>query len=271
MTHALSTRASQHICDVLVSIVESKVGDVAAKHAKSVCSLGKYGKFAYAYHRRDGVRVYLRSSESDGEQLPSFLANAGTLTLKKRNAMGSPWAKLWPYYMEIDSDVTAIEAVPLLAYAARIRKAADGVYLLPSETEATEIPEGGKTTVEVSRYERDPGARARCIKIFGTVCSVCDFEFGRIYGDIGAGFIHVHHLTPLSLIGKRYTVNARTDLRPVCPNCHEMLHRKTPPLTIEELKARISWCHRSSISELPAPRVQNLCPCLQAACDGSPI
>jgi 5-methylcytosine-specific restriction protein A len=76
--------------------------------------------------------------------------------------------------------------------------------------------------------------------MFGTACSVCGFDFERAYGDIGAGFIHVHHLMPLSMIGKRYSVNVRRDLRPVCPNCHEMLHKKKPPFSVEELRARIS-------------------------------
>lgn len=27
-----------------------------------------------------------------------------------------------------------------------------------------------------------------------------------------------------------------SDLRPVCPNCHAMLHKKNPPYTIDELR-----------------------------------
>ena len=55
----------------------------------------------------------------------------------------------------------------------------------------------------------------------------------KVYGDIGKGFIHVHHLTPLWDIRQGYEVNPVKDLRPVCPNCHAMLHRGTP-YTIEE-------------------------------------
>lgn len=49
----------------------------------------------------------------------------------------------------------------------------------------------------------------------------------------------MHHLTPISSIGKEYQLNVDTDLAPVCPNCHYMLHRKDPPYTIEELKEKI--------------------------------
>jgi 5-methylcytosine-specific restriction protein A len=56
---------------------------------------------------------------------------------------------------------------------------------------------------------------------------------------MGEGFIHVHHLVPVAKIKKRYRVVPSRDMRPVCPNCHEMLHRKTPPFTIEEMRGII--------------------------------
>ena len=65
---------------------------------------------------------------------------------------------------------------------------------------------------------------------------VCDFDFQKTYGKIGKNFIHVHHLTKVEDIGNKYEVNPINDLRPVCPNCHSMLHKQEPPLTIEELK-----------------------------------
>ncbi|MBL7811124.1 MAG: HNH endonuclease [Bacteroidetes bacterium] len=65
---------------------------------------------------------------------------------------------------------------------------------------------------------------------------VCDFDFQKTYGKIGKNFIHVHHLIKVADIGSKYEVNPIKDLRPVCPNCHSMLHKKEPPLTIEELR-----------------------------------
>jgi 5-methylcytosine-specific restriction protein A len=57
------------------------------------------------------------------------------------------------------------------------------------------------------------------------------------YGKIGDGYIHVHHLTPLNALkGKPQKIDPIKDLRPVCPNCHEMLHKTDPPYTIERLK-----------------------------------
>lgn len=103
----------------------------------------------------------------------------------------------------------------------------------------TSLTEGLKRTITVNTYERNPKARQKCIEHWKSVCSVCDFDFEKKYGDLGKGFIHVHHLVPVSEIGKTYQVDPLNDLRPVCPNCHSMLHRKNPPLTIEELKEEI--------------------------------
>ncbi|HHO0788469.1 HNH endonuclease [Aeromonas allosaccharophila] len=61
-------------------------------------------------------------------------------------------------------------------------------------------------------------------------------DFGEKYGELGKGFIHVHHMMPLSEIGEEYVVDPIKDLIPVCPNCHAMLHRRNPPLTIDDLR-----------------------------------
>jgi 5-methylcytosine-specific restriction enzyme A len=99
--------------------------------------------------------------------------------------------------------------------------------------------EGAKRTIIVNAYERNSKARQLCIKHYGTTCSICNFEFEKKYGEHGKDFIHVHHLTPISDIGDHYEVDPVKDLRPVCPNCHAMLHTVIPPLTIEELKSML--------------------------------
>lgn len=96
--------------------------------------------------------------------------------------------------------------------------------------------EGRRLDVTLSAYERDPAARAACIAAHGPACAVCGLDFGKRYGEPGKGYIHVHHLVPISYVGKTYAVDPVADLRPVCPNCHAMLHRKSPPLTIAALK-----------------------------------
>lgn len=101
---------------------------------------------------------------------------------------------------------------------------------------ATRFFEGSVQTVTVNRYERDRNARQNCIDAWGCRCIVCDFDFLKFYGEIGRDFIHVHHLVQISSIGSEYELDPFHDLRPVCPNCHAMLHRRDPPLSIEDLK-----------------------------------
>jgi predicted HNH restriction endonuclease len=99
--------------------------------------------------------------------------------------------------------------------------------------------EGATTTRLVNAYERNPIARKKCIEHYGVTCVVCGFNFEKVYGNIGKDFIEVHHLSKVSDKKQEYEVNPVKDLRPVCPNCHAMLHKKDPPYTIEELKILI--------------------------------
>jgi 5-methylcytosine-specific restriction protein A len=80
--------------------------------------------------------------------------------------------------------------------------------------------EGRVKQVTINAYERDSKARAACIAKFGAICQVCDFDFEKTYGEIGKGFIHVHHKVDLAMIGESYQVDPINDLIPVCPNCH---------------------------------------------------
>lgn len=101
--------------------------------------------------------------------------------------------------------------------------------------------EGTPNQVAVTRYERNPFARKECLQYHGYSCAVCDFNFEQVYGDIGKEFIHVHHITQVAKVGKTYKVDPINDLRPVCANCHAMLHRKKDGVSIEYLK---SLCDR---------------------------
>jgi hypothetical protein len=86
------------------------------------------------------------------------------------------------------------------------------------------------------RYERDPEARAACIRHYGAVCAVCGFAYGEIYGPKVDGLIVVHHLTPVAARGEQYKVDPVADLRPVCADCHLVIHRRAPPFTIAEVR-----------------------------------
>ncbi|UFS69483.1 HNH endonuclease [Geomonas sp. RF6] len=97
--------------------------------------------------------------------------------------------------------------------------------------------EGASKTVRVNIYERDVDARRKCIAHYGFKCAACGVSMEQLYGVIGMNYIHVHHLVPISSIGTEYIVDPIKDLRPVCPNCHSMIHRDpNNVLSIEQVK-----------------------------------
>lgn len=120
------------------------------------------------------------------------------------------------------------------------RFTADDSFSLPEEVEASATyVEGAVRQITVDAYERNPDARRECISHYGARCSICGFDFEAVYGTIGRGFIHVHHLRQLSDMREMHEVDPIRDLRPVCPNCHAMLHRRNPPYSVEELQTFI--------------------------------
>ena len=79
-------------------------------------------------------------------------------------------------------------------------------------------------------------AKEIALKKDGTLnCAVCGFNFSRIYGDLGHGYIECHHTKPIS----EYSDVSETklsDLVLVCSNCHRMLHRNREALSVNELR-----------------------------------
>lgn len=113
-----------------------------------------------------------------------------------------------------------------------------------SSPDEIDIPEkyieGASKEVFINVYERNPAARKKCIEHYGYKCSVCDFNFEKIYGEIGKGYIHVHHIVPLAKLKKAYKLNPIKDLIPICPNCHAMIHRTDPVMKVKELRKHLS-------------------------------
>ena len=99
--------------------------------------------------------------------------------------------------------------------------------------------EGHGERAWVNRYERSREARQECLEHWGYECQVCGMDFESRYGEIGREYIHVHHLIPLASIHEGYQVDSILDLKPVCPNCHAMLHREEPPTPVEKLREQL--------------------------------
>ena len=113
---------------------------------------------------------------------------------------------------------------------------------MPASTEAASqiVRTEGDEQVFISvRRERNSTLRKNALDIHGYNCRACGFNFEECYGEIGKGFIEVHHVVPLAKAGERET-NPETDLVVLCANCHRMVHkRKGVCLSIPGIKKHI--------------------------------
>lgn len=118
--------------------------------------------------------------------------------------------------------------------------------LLPEEVSGDHaLIEGATTTVLVNRYERNAAARALCLAHHGVQCAVCGFDFETRYGELGKGYIHVHHIVPLSQTRGEYEVDPIRDLLPVCPNCHAIIHSTRPERSVDQLRELLTDASRT--------------------------
>lgn len=118
----------------------------------------------------------------------------------------------------------------------------------PTETEIEleneEFQEGKILTKLHKTRERSPGlSQKKKSKVFNETgklaCEICGFDFLKFYGEIGQGFAECHHTKPVSELKKNETTKLK-DLSIVCANCHRIIHRTKPMLTLEGLKLIIS-------------------------------
>lgn len=101
--------------------------------------------------------------------------------------------------------------------------------------------EGDQNSILVNKYERSRYNRALCLRYYGFSCRGCGIHMEAKYGPIGQNVIHVHHVIPLSLMEGSYRLNPIKDLIPLCPNCHNVVHRVTPPLSIADLNVQTGY------------------------------
>lgn len=217
-------------------------------------------------HRAVGCRVWVFVSAHDGPRRiyrlagmfkPSIIRaenegfgiiGSGTPFRPQFEVTALPWfTELRQEQNKFSYGFNRIRSESIVAELQRLLEQYGGESVLqPDEVSvSSQLFEGATRQVSVNRYERNPYARQQCIEHYGCRCMACGFDFEQVYGEIGHGFIHVHHIKPLSETRKEYEVDPIADLRPVCPNCHAMIHQGTKMISIEELR-QVLQKHRPS-------------------------
>lgn len=118
-----------------------------------------------------------------------------------------------------------------------------GTAALPDVDQSKSIQEGNPRLIAHFRRERNAAIvktkKALVLKSTGKLCcEVCGFDFKDRYGDIGDGFCEVHHIRPLSKSDGEVKTELK-DLAIICSNCHRIIHRTEPMLSIEDLSKHL--------------------------------
>lgn len=199
------------------------------------CNVGGAGRTGHNYDNNfvgDQLVWYARKgSKLDHPSISSLIAGKGRVFIFYRHADRDPFIFAGVAWVSDYSGAPLVRVV--WSFTSHGLRYDDG------KSNSEGLVEGAVSSKLVKVYERNRGARLACISRWGWQCFVCDFDFQAIYGELGKEFIHVHHLKPISEMGGEYRLDPEKDLRPVCPNCHAMLHRTVPALTIEDLKSKM--------------------------------
>jgi rubredoxin len=116
------------------------------------------------------------------------------------------------------------------------------------DEENLSVKEGKSRWVQHFRRERNvkivSAKKAQVLKKTGSLkCEVCEFDFKERYGDLGEGFCEAHHIQPLSTLNQQ-TETRLEDLAILCSNCHRIIHRTKPVMTVVAFKRLVATVRR---------------------------
>lgn len=195
---------------------------------KALTALGgkaKYGDL-YSYFKNGNIKNYNNKVDGDAQIRGTIEAHSSASTVFKKKSL------------KYQADKANNLFYP-------VGKLGDGIwgirsYAIEDEPLTTVISEGTKSKIYTTKYERNNKNRELAIKFHGCYCHACGFNFEKQYGDLGKGFIEVHHIKPLYSLKEAIEVDPKKDLIPLCPNCHRMIHRnKSNMMTVDELIKRM--------------------------------
>jgi 5-methylcytosine-specific restriction protein A len=201
-------------------------------------------------------RAILELCQSEGAEI-DFSVNRAKKSFEDDGIWDNPWLKMsltvGKGMLAINDGNAAQDQKVIELWTSRV--AAAILALMPLEVQEDEysesdpegLPEGARTRIEVNRYERDRRNRAAALAIHGFSCKACRQLLDDRYGSVAAELIEVHHITPVSQLGPGYVINPKHDLVPLCPNCHSVAHRRSPPYTVQELREMMAAVNSESL------------------------
>lgn len=111
-------------------------------------------------------------------------------------------------------------------------------YRNKNEDEENE-KEGRLNEAKVIRRQRNRKVRQQCLDASGYKCYICGFNFEKVYGEIGKGFLEVHHKVPLASYPEEHVIPIE-ELCALCSNCHSMVHRyRNIIIDVEKLRSEL--------------------------------
>ncbi len=110
----------------------------------------------------------------------------------------------------------------------------------PDSVEGSVYWEGDRARALHEQVERNSAAREACLRKQGARCVVCDLRLRDRYAGLSREVVEVHHLRPLSNTIGPYQLDPATDLVPICPNCHRVIHSQMPALEPGQVKAMLA-------------------------------
>lgn len=238
LNHDIANPAAAQSCDALFDNLAQRMGPLDRMKTGRWCSFSKRNgsEFAHISHRITLPRIEVWFTGK-----PHVIEQYTRLQIRERKATNSGWGKFnLRFFLDDTSQVQEAANVVAARFQAaeEALRARTDFNLFPDEIiDRRPMSEGALRTTIVNSYERQKELRDRCIDHYGANCHICGFNFGDVYGPVVEGFIHVHHLRSLGDVGQEHLVDPVADLRPLCPNCHAVVHsRASQAYGIEEVR-----------------------------------
>lgn len=212
-----------------------KPSEIDSKNEKVIALSKVLNKFP-SYSNKNDASTF-RNPNGVAMKLSNFKRFDPNIPGKGLERGGKLEAEIWQEFYEKKEDLTAIANV--------IKEVIenDSIDILElvdiKSEEEIEFPEGRLLYKNHKFRERNQKVvvekKRRALMDGELKCEVCNFDFYKIYGELGKGYIECHHTVPIS----HYKANDKTtldNLALVCSNCHRILHRKRPWMSIDDLK-----------------------------------